>query len=109
MGFDWTEVDNVSENVIAFRRISPATGKEIISVSNFSPVVREGHRLGLPRAGTYKQLLNTDHEKYCGGGVGGGERIKEEEGGGEGLGYLSWDCFFALVGRCGLGGTIQDA
>src|SRR5258707_15602499 len=68
-GFEWIEVDNVSENVIAFRRISPSTGKEIICIGNFSPVVREGHRLGLPRAGTYKQLLNTDHEKYCGGWV----------------------------------------
>jgi 1,4-alpha-glucan branching enzyme len=77
-GFEWIEVDNVSENVIAFRRISPSTGKEIICVGNFSPVVREGHRLGLPRAGSYKQLLNTDHEKYCGGGFGVVKSIKAE-------------------------------
>jgi 1,4-alpha-glucan branching enzyme len=77
-GFQWIEVDNASENVIAFRRISPATGKEIICVGNFSPVVREGHRLGLPRAGSYKQLLNTDHEKYCGGGFGVVKSIKAE-------------------------------
>ncbi|MDX6405024.1 MAG: 1,4-alpha-glucan branching enzyme [Blastocatellia bacterium] len=78
-GFAWIEVDNTSENVIAFRRISPSTGKEIICVGNFSPVVREGHRLGLPRAGTYKQLLNTDHEKYCGGGFGVMKSIKAEK------------------------------
>jgi 1,4-alpha-glucan branching enzyme len=56
--------------VIAFRRIAPATGREIICVCNFSPLVREDHRIGLPRRGPYKQLLNTDHEKYCGGGFG---------------------------------------
>ncbi|MDX6574184.1 MAG: 1,4-alpha-glucan branching enzyme [Blastocatellia bacterium] len=78
-GFAWIEVDNTSENVIAFRRISPSTGKEIICIGNFSPVVREGHRLGLPRAGTYKQILNTDHEKYCGGGFGVVKSIKAEK------------------------------
>src|SRR5207237_2508736 len=69
-GFQWIEVDNALENVIAFRRISPSTGKEIICISNFSPVVREGHRLGLPGKGAYKQILNTDSEEYFGGGVG---------------------------------------
>jgi 1,4-alpha-glucan branching enzyme len=86
-GFEWIEVDNVSENVIAFRRISPSTGNEIICVGNFSPVIREGHRLGLPRAGTYKQLLNTDHEKYCGGGFGVVKSIKAEKVPAHGLDY----------------------
>jgi 1,4-alpha-glucan branching enzyme len=86
-GFAWIEVDNVSENVIAFRRIAPSTGKEIICIGNFSPVVREGHRLGLPRAGTYKQLLNTDHEKYCGGGFGVVKSIKAEKVPAHGLDY----------------------
>jgi len=86
-GFQWIEVDNAAENVIAFRRIAPSTGKEIICVGNFSPVVREGHRLGLPRAGTYKQLLNTDHEKYCGGGSGVVKSIKAEKVSAHGLEY----------------------
>ena len=86
-GFQWVEVDNAAENVLAFRRIAPSTGKEVICVSNFSPVVREGHRLGLPRAGTYKQLLNTDHEKYCGGGFGVVKSIKAEKVPSHGLEY----------------------
>jgi len=86
-GFQWIEVDNAAENVIALRRISPSTGKEVICVSNFSPVIREGHRLGLPRKGTYKQLLNTDHEKYCGGGFGIVKSIKAEKVAAHGLEY----------------------
>ena len=35
--------------------------------------------MGLPRAGRYKQLLNTDHEKYCGGGFGMVKNIKAEK------------------------------
>src|SRR5574341_1204502 len=77
-GFSWIEVDNAAENVIAFRRISPSTGREIICVCNFSPLVRDGHRIGLPRKGTYKQILNTDSEKYCGGGFGVVRSIRAE-------------------------------
>jgi len=86
-GFSWIEVDNAAENVIAFRRIAPSTGNEIICVCNFSPVVREGHRIGLPRKGSYKQVLNTDSEKYCGGGFGVVKSIKAEKIPWHGLDY----------------------
>jgi 1,4-alpha-glucan branching enzyme len=86
-GFSWIEVDNAAENVVAFRRIAPSTGKEIICVGNFSPVVRENHRIGLPRKGTYKQILNTDSEKYCGGGFGVVRSIKAENIPSHGLDY----------------------
>jgi 1,4-alpha-glucan branching enzyme len=86
-GFSWIEVDNAAENVIAFRRIAPSTGREIICVGNFSPVVREGHRVGLPRKGSYKQILNTDNEKYCGGGFGVVKSIRAEKKSAHGLDY----------------------
>jgi 1,4-alpha-glucan branching enzyme len=86
-GFQWIEVDNAAENIIAFRRISPETGKEVICISNFSPLVREGHRLGLPRKGNYRQLLNSDDEKYCGGGFGVVKSVKAEETPWHGLDY----------------------
>jgi 1,4-alpha-glucan branching enzyme len=69
-GFEWIEVGNAAQNVIAFRRIAPTTGKEIVCVCNFSPVVQEKYRIGLPRPGKYAQLLNTDAELYGGGGNG---------------------------------------
>jgi len=97
IGFQWIEVDNAAENVLAFRRISPSTGQEIIFVGNFSPVVREGHRLGLPGPGTYKQLINTDHEKYCGGGFGVVKSIKAEEVPAHGLDYSAEICLPPLA------------
>ena len=51
-GFQWIDADNASENIVSFIRRSPSTGRELICVGNFSPVVREGHRLGLPRPGS---------------------------------------------------------
>jgi len=78
-GFSWIEVDSAAENVLAFRRIAPSSGKEVICVGNFSPVVREGHRIGLPRRGSYKQILNTDSERYSGGGFGVVKSVKAEK------------------------------
>jgi 1,4-alpha-glucan branching enzyme len=78
-GFQWIDADNASENVVSFIRRSPSTGRELICVGNFSPIVREGHRLGLPRAGKYKQILNTDSEEYCGGGFGVVKSINAEK------------------------------
>ena len=78
-GFAWIDVDNAAQNVIAFRRISPTTSAEIICVYNFSAVTIEGYRLGLPRAGKYKQLLNTDAEVYGGANVGQAKRMMAEE------------------------------
>jgi 1,4-alpha-glucan branching enzyme len=77
-GFQWIEVNNALENILSFRRVSPATGRGIICVCNFSPVVREGHRLGLPQLGEYRVILNTDNEVYGGSGVGAVHSITAE-------------------------------
>jgi 1,4-alpha-glucan branching enzyme len=86
-GFAWIEVDNAAQNLISFRRISPATGKEIVCVCNFSPVTIENYRLGLPRAGKFKQLLNTDAEAYGGKGMGVVKSITAEEEPSQGFEY----------------------
>ncbi|HKO98034.1 MAG TPA: 1,4-alpha-glucan branching protein GlgB [Pyrinomonadaceae bacterium] len=69
-GFQWIDADNAAANVVSFIRRGQSSGRELICVGNFSPIVREDHRLGLPRAGKYQQIVNTDDEKYCGGGFG---------------------------------------
>ncbi len=74
-GFAWIDVDNASQNVLAFRRISPSTGAEIICVYNFSAVPIENYRLGLPRAGKYKQLLHSEAANYGGAYRGSAKRI----------------------------------
>ena len=41
-----------------------------MSISNFTPIPREGYRVPLPRGGTWRVILNTDAERFGGGGVG---------------------------------------
>ena len=89
-GFQWIDANNAAENIVSFIRRSPSadrspatgrspsTGRELICVGNFAPVLRENHRLGLPRAGTYRLLANTDAEVYGGSGVKVPKSIKAE-------------------------------
>ncbi|HKY42373.1 MAG TPA: 1,4-alpha-glucan branching protein GlgB [Pyrinomonadaceae bacterium] len=64
-GFEWLDVDNAAENIVAFvRRSQPA--REIVCVCNFSAVPRKAYRLMLPRK--YTAIINTDAESYGGSG-----------------------------------------
>jgi len=64
-GFAWIAHDDNDGSAISFRRIN-ADGDEIIAVCNFVPVEKEGYRIGVPRAGTYKVLIDTNDAKYGG-------------------------------------------
>jgi 1,4-alpha-glucan branching enzyme len=78
-GFQWIDANNASENIVSFIRRSPSTGRELICVGNFAPVLRENHQLGLPRKGTYRLIANTDAEIYRGSGVKLPKSIKAKE------------------------------
>ena len=78
-GFQWIDANNALENIVSFIRRSPSTGREFICVGNFAPVLRENHRLGLPRAGQYRLLLNTDAEMFGGSGMKIANSVEAEE------------------------------
>lgn len=67
-GFEWIEADDRHNSIFAFMRKSKESGDFIIMVSNFTPVCRENYRLGVNQAGTYVEVLNSDHTKYGGSG-----------------------------------------
>ena len=77
-GFNWISNDDVDNSVISFRRIDKDK-KEIIAVCNFTNVERNNYRIGVPRAGTYKVILNSDSEEFGGGGKGTAEKVKSEK------------------------------
>ncbi|HEV8429395.1 MAG TPA: 1,4-alpha-glucan branching protein GlgB [Pyrinomonadaceae bacterium] len=65
-GFEWIDVDNASENIVAFVRRSRAADREIICVCNFSAVPKKGYRVELLTKGNYNLILNTDAATYGG-------------------------------------------
>jgi 1,4-alpha-glucan branching enzyme len=76
-GFRWLEPNAAGENTLAFARVSE-TGRALVCVCNLSPLVREGWRLGLPAAGTWREVLNTDSRFYGGSDVGNGLGLETE-------------------------------
>jgi 1,4-alpha-glucan branching enzyme len=78
-GFRWLDCDYRDNSVFAWTRFDRA-GDAIVAVSNFTPIVREDYRLGVPAAGEYAEILNTDAELYGGSGLGnlGAARAKAE-------------------------------
>jgi 1,4-alpha-glucan branching enzyme len=78
-GFEWLDVDNASENIVAFVRKSPS-GKDLVCVGNFSALVKHGYRLVLPASGEYRLVINTDHDIYGGSGQAVAQAINAEPG-----------------------------
>ncbi|SON52286.1 1,4-alpha-glucan branching enzyme [Vibrio tapetis subsp. tapetis] len=66
-GFEWRLQDASEASVLAHERISEA-GERVLVISNFTPVPHEAFRMGVPNAGRYELLLNTDAENYNGSG-----------------------------------------
>lgn len=64
-GFQWISHDDHAQNIISFRRIDEA-GRELVVLCNFCPVGREKYRIGVPDAGAYTEVLNTDSAAFGG-------------------------------------------
>ncbi len=80
-GFEWIDGGDKQNSVISFVR-RPAEGREedyAVVVCNFTPVVRENYRVGVPREGVFTEALNTDDGAYGGSGVKNDGRIEAEE------------------------------
>src|SRR4051794_3514726 len=69
-GFYWIEPNDSDSNVVAFARASKDHERVLITAMNLSPVARGPYRLGLPRSGRWKELINTDAEQYGGTNAG---------------------------------------
>lgn len=78
LGFQWVVPDDADSSVIAFLRLG-WEGEPVLFVGNFTPVVRAGYRVGVPRGGRWRELLNSDAREYGGSGVGnlGGAEAEE--------------------------------
>lgn len=67
-GFAWIDHSDAAHSVLVFERRAPG-GERVVVLCNFTPVVREGWRIGVPQAGTWVELINTDAAGYGGSDV----------------------------------------
>ncbi len=69
-GFEWIDCQSGDESVLAFLRKGKDPTEQVLVVANFTPIVREQHRVGVPGPGWYEEIFNSDSEHYSGSNVG---------------------------------------
>jgi 1,4-alpha-glucan branching enzyme len=78
-GFSWIDLQDVDNSILSFQRIADDPEELIVVICNFTPVPRLGYRVGLPQAGRYKEIFNSDWPQYGGSGVENPGEILAEE------------------------------
>ena len=69
-GFEWIDCSDASASVISFIRKPRSRDAVVLVVLNFTPVVRNHYRVGVPRGGLWREILNSDAREYGGSGQG---------------------------------------
>ncbi len=77
-GFQWIDPDDNENSVVSFIRKAEDADDFLVVICNFTPEVRHGYRLGVPKKGVYYEVFNSDEEAYGGSGVKNGDLASED-------------------------------
>jgi 1,4-alpha-glucan branching enzyme len=69
-GFEWIDANDSPQSVLTFLRKGRSPQDMVAVAANFTPVPREDYRVGVPRGGFWREILNSDGREYWGSGVG---------------------------------------
>jgi 1,4-alpha-glucan branching enzyme len=69
-GFEWVDFRDQEATVVSFRRRGFNPDEEILFIFNFTPTPRHNYRLGAPRAGYWREIMNSDSTFYGGSNLG---------------------------------------
>ncbi|MGB5555802.1 MAG: alpha amylase C-terminal domain-containing protein, partial [Flavobacteriaceae bacterium] len=68
-GFQWIDYGDHENSVLTYMRKGHDAKNDLVVACNFTPVLRENYRIGVPKAKKYKEIFNSDSPKYGGSGV----------------------------------------
>jgi 1,4-alpha-glucan branching enzyme len=69
-GFQWVDLHDVDKSIVSFVRRARDANEFVVIVANFTPIPREGYRVGVPAAGFYRELMNSDSAGFGGSNIG---------------------------------------
>jgi 1,4-alpha-glucan branching enzyme len=69
-GFEWIDAADADNSVVSFLRKGATDGEQVLCAFNFTPVPRNGYRVGVPAAGWWADLANSDAKEFGGSGTG---------------------------------------
>ncbi|MBZ0187349.1 MAG: 1,4-alpha-glucan branching protein GlgB [Candidatus Obscuribacterales bacterium] len=80
-GFSWIDCNDHEKSILCYMRKGKDSDRPIIVCLNFTPIVRHDYKIGVPRGGYWKEILNSDAIEYGGSGVGnlGGVHSQNQE------------------------------
>ncbi|HJT34507.1 MAG TPA: 1,4-alpha-glucan branching protein GlgB [Pirellulales bacterium] len=78
-GFEWVDCHNADDSVLSYIRKGKDAHDYLVVVCNFTPVVRQGHRLGVPEHCWYEEIFSSDSSFYSGSNVGNYPGVQGEE------------------------------
>ncbi len=77
-GFSWIDANDNENSVVSFTRTARHPDDFLVFAVNFTPVPRTGYRIGVPRGGGYREILNSDGEMYGGTNLGNAGWVQAE-------------------------------
>jgi 1,4-alpha-glucan branching enzyme len=69
-GFEWIDCDDTDNSTLSLLRKGRRMEESVLAVFNFTPVPRLDYRVGVPRGGFWREVLNSDAKEYGGSGLG---------------------------------------
>jgi len=78
-GFEWIDCNDHAASTLSLVRKGKSAKQNVVVVCNFTPVPRIDYRLGVPSAGFWRELLNSDAKEYGGSGLGNFGGVQAEE------------------------------
>jgi 1,4-alpha-glucan branching enzyme len=69
-GFEWIDCSDSRHSVVAFIRRAKDTDEFLVAVCNFTPQPHSHYRVGVPEAGFYREIFNSDAQPYGGSNMG---------------------------------------
>ncbi len=79
-GFEWIDFHDLDASVISFVRRAKRFDDFLVVVCNFTPIVRRNYSVGVPSEGVYREILNSDMERFGGSGVENSEPLQARQG-----------------------------
>ncbi len=78
-GFRWIDANDSDNSVLSFVRFAKNTDDFLIIICNFTPVVRKNYKIGVPKEGTYYELVNSDQKVYHGSDISNPSKLKTNQ------------------------------
>lgn len=79
-GFEWVRLHDSANSILSYLRRGHGERDWVLVVANFTPVPREGYRLGVPVGGMWDEVFNSDSSLFGGGNIGNAGRVEATPG-----------------------------